>query len=151
MTSHAPKPTPEQSYQTILIVWAALLFSQVLFIPMVLMIKPELMGLDLSKPLLGSEPVVSVALAAVSVVALIASFILRKKILARSVDQQDVSLVQTAVIVGCALCESVSLFGFLTAFLFEYQYFFLFSAAGIGGTLLHFPRRDDVHAASYKK
>lgn len=151
MTQPGSKQSPEQSYQTIVVVWAALLFSQFLFIPMIFMIKPEMMGLDLSKPMLGNEPIFTIALAFLSVMVLIASFVLRKKILARSVDQQDIGLVQSAVITGCALCESVSLFGFFSAFAFDYQYFFLFSAAGIGGTLLHFPKRDDVHSASYKK
>jgi hypothetical protein len=58
--------------------------------------------------------------------------------------------VQTAMIIGCALCESISLFGLLLVFLEGYQYFFLWFALAILGFVLHFPRRENLIAASYK-
>jgi hypothetical protein len=54
------------------------------------------------------------------------------------------------MIVGCALCESVSLFGIMLAFVADYQYFFLWFILGIGSMIFHFPRRDNLIAASYK-
>ncbi len=144
------KIKPEGAYQTLMVLWGALLMSQFLFLVIVFVIKPELLSLDLSKPLLGNDGVIVMALAAVSLSTLGASFVLRKKYLAQSVAEQKIELVQTALIIGCALAESVSLFGLLLAFVFDYQYFFFFSALGILGTLAHFPRRDDVHAANFR-
>jgi hypothetical protein len=48
------------------------------------------------------------------------------------------------------LCEAISLLGVALAFAFSYQYFFLWFALGILGTILHFPKRDNLVAASYK-
>jgi len=41
--------------------------------------------------------------------------------------------------------------GIVLAFAFAYQYFFAWFALGIIGILLHYPRRDDIVSASYKK
>lgn len=76
------------------------------------------------------------------------SLVLKKKYLRQSVERQNVGLVQTAMIVGCAMSEVISMFGLFLAFAYDYQYFFLFSAAGIATTLRHFPRRSYMHEAS---
>lgn len=68
----------------------------------------------------------------------------------QAIQTGSIALVQTAVIIGCAMCELVSLFGIFIAFVFDFQFFFVFSALGIVGTLVHFPRRSDVHAAGFK-
>lgn len=145
-----PKPTTEQSYQTILVVWIALLVSQLMFPFLVFFVKPDLFKFDFAKPLLGENQIIILALAFLSLTSLSLSFVIKKKYLDQAVTAQKVELVQTAMIVGCALCESVSLFGLFLAFSFDYQYFFLFSAAGILGTAFHFPRRESVHAATFK-
>ena len=141
----------EQSYKTLLIIWAALLFSQFMFVVVIWFAKPELFKFDFSQPLLGDNAVIVGLFAMLSVSDIVISLILRKKTLERSVAEQSIPLVQTAMIIGCALCEAISLFGVLLAFLFGYQYFFLFSILGVIGILPHFPRREDVHAASYRK
>lgn len=140
----------EAAYKNLLIIWAALLFSQILFVGMIWFIKPELFKFDFSQPIFGDNAIVVGLLAMLSVSDLAISLILRKKTLERSVAEQSIPLVQTAMIIGCALCEAISLFGVMLAFAFNYQYFFLFSILGVIGILLHFPRRSDVHAASYK-
>ena len=141
----------EAAYKNLLIIWAALLFSQILFVGMIWFMKPELFRFDFSKPILGDNAIVVGLLAMLSVSDLAISFILRKKTLERSVAEQSIPLVQTAMIIGCALCEAISLFGVMLAFAFNYQYFFVFSILGAIGVLLHIPKRSDVHAASYRK
>jgi F0F1-type ATP synthase membrane subunit c/vacuolar-type H+-ATPase subunit K len=79
------------------------------------------------------------------------SFVFGRKYINQAIAEQKVELVQTAVIIGCALCEAISLYGVVMAFAFSYQYFFLWFALGILGTILHFPKRDNLIAASYKK
>ena len=144
------KLDPDDAFKTLLIIWFALVMSQVIFVVMIYVVKPELLHFDLARPALGRTPVVVAAFTALALANLVMSFILPKRFLTQSVDRQDIGLVQTAMIIGCAICESVSLFGVLLAFAFDYQYFFIFSAVGILGTLLHFPRRGDVQAASFK-
>lgn len=140
----------QTAYQTLTIIWAALLMSQFLFLVIIYVVKPEVFKFDFSKPLLGAEPVFVIALAGISVMNFAMSFVLRRKFLNQSVAEQKIHLVQTAMITGCALCESISLFGLLLVFLQSYQYFFLFFALAILGFILHFPRRENLIAASYK-
>lgn len=144
------KINPEGAYGKLLTIWASLLMSQFMFVVIVFFTKPELFKFDLTKPLLGENAVIVIALAAVSLADLVVSIVLHKKFVERSVTEQNIGLVQTGMIVGCAMAEAISLFGLILAFIFNYQYFFVFSILGIIGILLHFPKRGDVHAASYK-
>jgi len=144
------KLNPEQTYKTMMIVWFAILMSQIMFVFIIFVVKSELFRFDFSGPLLGSNPPVVLIAAGISIITLIASFVLKKKFLAQAVAEQKVALVQTATIVGCAFAEVSSLLGLMLAFAFDFKLFFVFSAFGIIGTLLHFPKRDDAHAASYK-
>ncbi len=141
---------PEQLYKAILTIWAALLMSQCLFVALVLFVKPNLLKFDLTKPLLGDNGAIVLAFAAVSLLLVALSFVLKKRLLDQAVNEQKPALVQSALVVACALAEAVSLLGLATAFVFDYQYFFLFSAVGIGTALLHFPKRSDIHVASFR-
>jgi hypothetical protein len=141
----------EQAYRTLVIIWAALLMSQFLFLVIIYVVKPEVFRFDFSKPLLGENAVFIIALTGISVLNFAMSLVLRKKFLSQSIAEQKIPLVQTAMISGCALCESISLFGLLLVFQQSYQYFFLFFALAILGFILHFPRREHLIAASYKK
>jgi F0F1-type ATP synthase membrane subunit c/vacuolar-type H+-ATPase subunit K len=145
------KIDPNKAYQTLVIIWAALLISQVLFLIMIYLVKPEVYRFEFTQPIGGKDPIFVIALAAAAVFNFLLSFKMRRKSLTESVEKQNVGLVQTAMIIGCALGESISLFGLLLVFVQDYQYFFLFFALGILTTLLSFPRRDDVMAASFKK
>src|SRR5262245_22627464 len=114
------KIDPAAAHQTMMVLWFALLASQLIFPLVVFLTKPELFSLDLSRPLLGKNAVVIVALAAVSGLLFLVSFVMRRKYLDQAVGQQNVFLVQTALIVGCALCEAISLAGLFLAFSFDY-------------------------------
>ena len=137
-------------YQTMLIVWAGLLVSQFLFLLLVLLIKPELFSFDLTQPLLGDNAIVTGIFALVALTAVAASFFLRKQNVEKAIAEQKVEHVQTGMIMGCALCEASSLLGLMLAFAFDYQYFFLWMALGILGTLLHIPKKSDIIAAGYR-
>lgn len=142
---------PEAAYTTMMTIWAALVTSQVFFPLIVFFVKPELFRFDLSKPPFGDFVVEIGFLGFISLVNLIVSFTLRKRFTDQAVSTSQIALVQTAMIIGCAMCEVVSIFGLLVAFAFEFQFFFVFSAVGIIGTLLHFPRRGDIQAVSIKR
>ncbi|MBK8303032.1 MAG: hypothetical protein WBC19_08115 [Pyrinomonadaceae bacterium] len=136
-------------FQTMMIIWGSLAVSQLFFPVIVFGAKPELFRFDRT-PLFGGYAVEIGFLGFVSLVSLVTSFTLRKRFNNQAVATQNVGLVQTAMIFGCAMCEVISLFGIFVAFVFDFQYFFAFSALGIIGTLLHFPRRTDIQAAGYK-
>ncbi|MEJ7848167.1 MAG: hypothetical protein WKF92_08785 [Pyrinomonadaceae bacterium] len=138
-------------HQTMIVLWAALLMSQFMFIVIIFFTRPQLFTLDFSQHFFGNSmaQILGFALAAVTVVIL--SFAFRKKFIERAVQEQNPALVQQGLIIACALCEASSLFGLALAFAFDYQYFFLWFALGIIGIILHFPKKDALLAASYKQ
>jgi F0F1-type ATP synthase membrane subunit c/vacuolar-type H+-ATPase subunit K len=141
----------EQNYKTLLIIWFALLASQFLFLVVIFFAKPEVYRFDFARPLFGENAVMIVAFAALALANFALSFIMKKRAYQQAVEKQEISYVQTGLVLACAFCESITLLGLVLAFAFAYQYFFLWFALGILGILLHFPRREDVIAASYKK
>ena len=141
----------EQAYKTMVVIWAALFVSQLLFLVVIYGAKPEVYRFDFSKPLLGEDSVLVIALAFASLTSFAVSFVMKKKLLEQAIAAQNVGMVQTAMIVGCALCEAISLFGLVLVFVQGYQYFFLFFALALAGFIFHFPRRENLIAASYKK
>jgi hypothetical protein len=79
------------------------------------------------------------------------SFAVKQKLLKRSVEKQDIGLVQKALVIACAMCEVSALLGFVERLVIgnrEYYWLFLFAAGGIA---LHFPRRSQLESASYKQ
>lgn len=145
-------PKTAGQHQTMIVLWAALLVSQFLFLLMVFLIKPELFSFNFTQRLLSGDDAVFIAVFAVlAISAIAASFFLRKQNVNKAIAEQKVEHVQTGLIIACALCEVSSLLGLMLAFAFDYQYFFLFIALGIIGMLLHFPKQSDIIAASYKK
>lgn len=140
-----------QFYQTLIVLWFALFVSQFLFLVVLYFIKPELFSFDFSQPLLPGKFAIIVGIfALVAITNVAVSFLIRKKYLDQAVAEQNIHFVQTALITGCALCESVSLFGLMLAFVANYQYFFLWFILGIAAMIFHFPKRDNLIAASYK-
>ena len=143
----SPVSKVKVKYETLVIIWAALIFSQLMFLGLIYALKPELFVFDFTQPLLGKHPVVTVLFAAAAIVVVILSFLLRNQHIRRSVIDQDATCVQTALVLGCALSEISSVLGVVLAFVFDYQYFFLWIALGLTGVLLHFPRRGTLLAA----
>jgi hypothetical protein len=141
----------EQSYKLLTMIWLALLFSQVMFLVVIFFAKPEVFRFDFTKPLLGENAVIVIAFAALAITNFALSFIMKKRSFEQAVAEQKIAYVQTGLILACAFCEAISLLGIILAFAFSYQYFFVWLALGIIGILLHFPRRDDVISANYKK
>lgn len=129
---------------------AATLVSQFLFLVLIYIVKPELMGLAPSDSETGRTPEIVFVLAVVSIVILVASFVIKRLLVRQAIKARATALIFVASIFGCSLCESVTLFGLLTAFVANYPYFYVFFAAGIIGTILHFPSQSSIDAASYK-
>ena len=91
-----------------------------------------------------------VVITAAGALLLVISFVVKRRFLQQSVEKQDLSLVQQGLVVACALCEASALLGLLEHFAFGFrEYYWLFLAAA-AGTALHFPRREQLLAASPK-
>jgi len=138
-------------YETLVVLWAALLFSQVTFLVVIYFVKPELFTFDFSGPLFGKHPIVVILFAAAAIAVFVLSFVLRNQHMRRAAVDQDAGCVQTGLVLGCALSELSSVLGIVLALVFDYPYFFLWIALGIIGVLCHFPRRDSLDAANYKR
>jgi uncharacterized membrane protein (DUF485 family) len=142
---------PEGAYRTLVTIWAALFMAQFLFLVVIYFARPEVFRFDFSKPLLGENPPIVIILFVLAISNFVMSLVLKRKYLAQAEAEQSIGMVQNAMIVGCALCEGISIFGLLLVFMQSYQYFFVFFALAILGFILHFPRRSNVIAASYRR
>jgi hypothetical protein len=153
MNQNPQNLTVEQMYRTCVIIWLALLISQAMFFVLIFFAKPDLFKFDFSQPLLGSgeNSILVIVLAVMALMSVAMSFILKSKFYNQAANEQKPALIQTGLVVACALCEAGSLFGLVLAFAFNYQYFFALIFLGILGVILHFPRRDTFIAASYKR
>ncbi|MDQ3801549.1 MAG: hypothetical protein M3384_19175 [Acidobacteriota bacterium] len=151
MNQNPQKINVEAIYRTLAAIWLALMVSHVLLLVVIYFAKPEVFKFDFSKPMLGENSVMTIVLGGLAVSILILSFVIKRALMNQAASGQNVAIVTTAMIAGCALCEAVSLFGVVLVFAFSYQYFFLWFALGILGTILHFPKRDNLIAASYKR
>jgi hypothetical protein len=143
------QPTPqdlqvkiEQRIRTIRTLWFAMLMSVVMYYVFSLFVGPP----ENPRP----NNALSLMLVGAGLLTTIISFPVKKKILGRSVELQQVGLVQQGLILAMALTEVAALLGLLDFFATGNRYYYVgFLISGIG-QLLHFPRREDVLAASFK-
>ena len=132
-------------YQTLLILWFALLMSVVMYFFFVQIAAPPIANAE-TPP--NSSLIIGIT--ALGAVLVLVSFVVKRKLLEQSVEKQDPGLVQKGMIVAVALCEVAALLGLLERFVFgNRDYYLLLSVAALGD-LFHFPRRSQLEAASYK-
>jgi hypothetical protein len=139
-------PDLNKRFQTMLGLWFGLSMSIVMFFVISLFIPTRIVN-DSNNP---SSSLLMLVFTAVGTFLVIISFVVKNKLLERSVEKQDINLVQQTLVIACAICEASALIG-LVEFLVvggrEYYLLFLLAA---GGMALHFPRRIHLEAASYK-
>ena len=134
-------------YRTMLILWFALLMSVVIFFVMTIVAGPEPSDRDRA----ATTSVILFMLVGVGTFLVVLSFAVKRKVLRRSVEKQEPMLVQQALVVTCAMCEVSAMFGMLERFSIgsgDHYVLFLVSAIGI---VLHFPKRDQLLAASWNE
>ena len=129
-------------HRTMLIVWFMILMSVGMIFFLTLVIQRPAAD--------GSDNTLLLVFAAASIFPFLLSFVIKRKLLAQSVTEQKPALVQSAMIVAVALCESVGLFGLMVYFTTTTPYYYVFFIVSVIGILLHMPRRDQLLAASYK-
>lgn len=133
----------DKRYQTLVVLWFALLMNVVVLFLVAMFAAPKPEGLLVNS-------IVNFVMAGIGTFLVVLSFAVKRKLLERSVDNQDVTLVQKALVIACAMCEVTALLGLLGRFIIgSGDYFVLFLVAAIGNAL-HFPRREQLQAATYK-
>lgn len=145
------KPNLVQQYQSLVVIWAALLMSQVMLVVMLFFTKGELFQSRFDQPIAGQSGAMILGFALVAITCVAFSFAFKRRFFERAVAEQNPALVQSGLIIALALCEASSLVGMCLAFAFDYQYFFAWFILGIAGMLFHFPRQNDLLAAGYKQ
>ena len=145
------KPTLVAQYQSLVVIWAAILMSQLMFLVVLFFTRKELFEVRFDQPIEGQSGAMILGFAVTAITCVGFSFAFKRRFLERAIEQQDPGLVQSGTIIALALCEASSLIGLCLAFAFDYQYFFAWFILGIGAILLHFPRQNDLLAAGYKQ
>ena len=79
------------------------------------------------------------------------SFPIKNKLISQAIEQQHVPLVQQAYILAWAMSEIPALLGLLDFFMTGNRYFYVLFLIAVLAQLLHFPRREHVINASFKK
>jgi len=130
-------------YQTMLTLWFALLMSIVIYFVFIQFSAPA--QADPANP---PNSILIVGITGLGTLFVIISFVVKRKLLERSVEKQDAFLVQKAMILACALCEVAALLGLLERFLLGNREYYLLFVVAIAGDLFHFPRRSQLEAAS---
>lgn len=135
------KSEVRQFHLILLLIWTVLFISQFLFFAAIYFNRPELFEMDTDPSLLGESPVLVVIFAFLALIDLgIAGFVRRKGI-SEAIANKDPKTLQTSLVIGCALCEAISILGMFLAFGFNYPYFYLFFILGAVGIIKQFPRR----------
>ena len=145
-----PKPDIDQLYRTLAIIWLVLLFSQFALFGVAWSIGRAAAAANIEHGFLSSMPLIIIGAAVLALTNLVISIVIRRRSIEQSVAEQNVKYVQTGLIIGCALCESISLIGMVLLLAFAYPYFYYWFALGIIGIFLHFPRRQNLIDANVR-
>lgn len=138
----------DHAYRTMLIIWLILLFSQVVFLGVVYSVERPEGAVGAEQPIFGDNPAIILGAALIAVMNIGFALLMRRRAIEQAIVDQDIRHLRTGLVVGCALCESVSIMGLVLALVFSYPNFAAWFAAGIFGIFLQFPRRAHLIAAS---
>jgi amino acid transporter len=133
-------------YATMLTLWFALLMSVVMYFVLTFIAGPPI-NLERRNQ---TESLMIVVLILLGALFVVISFFVKRKFLERSVEKQDLGQVQVAMTIAMALCEVSALLGVVERFVYANREYVLLLIFAVAGMLLHFPRRSQLEAASYK-
>jgi predicted MFS family arabinose efflux permease len=131
----------EARHKVFLILWFALFVSVMLLLVLVIVAGSN------GTP----NPTLSYALLGIGSMTVLVSFVLKRQLVQKAINNDNITALLNAHIFVLALCESAALFGVLDHFLTaSVTSWFLFAIAALG-ILLHFPQKDYIRAVSYKQ
>jgi hypothetical protein len=129
--------------RTMRTLWFAMFFSVVMYYGLTLFVG--------QRENVTPNNTLSLALMIVSLSTILVSFIIKNKLLGRAIEQQQPQRVQQAYIVALALAEVPALLGVLDFFATGDRFYYVLIIMAVAAQLLHFPRREHVEHASYKR
>lgn len=100
----------------------------------------------------GTSPssLLRVVLTALGILLVVGSFVVKRKLLERSVEKQEIALVKKAFVIAVAMCEVSAMLGVIERFVINHRDYYLLFLIAAAGTAFHFPRREHLAAATYK-
>ena len=125
-------------YRVFLVLWIGILMSVVLFLVLALAVAST--GV--------ANPMLTYSLVGIGLVVVIVSVLLKQRLVKQAIERREIQSLQSAYIIGMALCESAALFGLLDHFVTGSNiswFSFLFALTGM---VLHFPKKDHLRAVS---
>ena len=132
-------------YQTCLSLWFVMMMNIGIFLVISIFAVPTATEMETTPARL-----FTIAIAAAATFMVIISFAVKRKVLERSVETQDVTLVQKGLILACAMCEVSAVLGLVERIALRNNDHYVLFAIALIGTALHFPRREQLEAATYK-
>ncbi len=136
--SNQKSVTIDERYRTLLILWAGLSTSLVIYLAFIQFVPVAAAPNHKLTLLLNTAGLSPIA----------ASFLIKHLLIGKAIDSQRVEQVHTAYIVSWALCEVAGLLGLLDNRATGSRYYWVgFAVAGLG-MLLHFPRKQLLLDAS---
>lgn len=139
--NHIASSRVELQHRTMLILWLAFLMTIAMYMFLTFIIPRQETS---------TNRLLTVVFSAISVFTVGLSFAVKKKFFARAVEQQQTSLVTTGFIMAMALSEVAALLGLVDFMVAGDRYFYLLMAISFVGLALHFPKRQDLEAASWR-
>ncbi len=148
------KATPEARLLTMRVLWAGFLNSVFVYALIAYFAAPtdespvstaEAGGIGAAT---GGFSVLILVLFALGISTVVASFLVKQSFAKRAVREQSTAVLQTGFVVALVLCEIAALFGLLGLFADGNPAAYLLFVVAAAGIVLHFPRREDVEAAS---
>lgn len=128
----------EARHRVILMIWFSLLMSISIFFVMTILIPG-----NSANP----NTTLSFALIGLAFMVVVASVLIRQRVVQRATEKRDAALLQTGYVLSFALCESAAIWGLVDHFVTGSSYYYFSFALGVLGMFLHFPKKDHVRAA----
>lgn len=132
-------------HQTLLVLWFAMLMNMGVLFAVAFIAAPEA-GKETSG---STNTVITSVLGALCAFIVVISFAVKRKFLERSVDKQDVNIVQKGFILAWAMCEVSALIGLLERFVIGNRDYYILFLLAVIGLALHFPRAENLKSASF--
>ncbi|MGH9947513.1 MAG: hypothetical protein ACRD6X_09950 [Pyrinomonadaceae bacterium] len=144
-------PDIDQTYRMMVIIWLVLLLTQFALFGMAYSFFREASVANEEFGFLSANPPIIIGALLLAFTNFALSFVIGRRCQVHAVDEQNVKPLMTGLVIGCALCESISLIGMALLAVFAYPYFQIFFAFGILGIILHFPRKKQLVDATFSK
>jgi hypothetical protein len=130
-------------FQSLLMVWFALMTSVGLYFLVAHFQAPAVDDIAST-----TNRTLNMILGALALLLVAASFLVRRVLLSKSVQQQSFPLVLQAHIVAWAMCEVCGVLGLVSRFIAGYRQYYVLMLLAVLGIALQFPARAHLLAAS---